>query len=260
MKEKDASFLEIFTQLAGKRALIVYTPSVEIGSKLMKDLFEYYGYLTQLLNAEHLTRRDLENQLERLAENTNSCSQTIFYYCGHGVHAEDKPIILDSEGLSLNNGSKEHIFRPSNFYSKIGKIRGKKAIILDACHSGLFIDYIKYQAIISDYVVIAACPAQHETPVMDWLKNVSKEEKLKHNIPASDTLEVSLLTGTLIGSIDDLAKKAEYRGRPRIDLSTITIAPLFSLEQQRAIKEAAKSRGFSLSFEVQRVYDTAFIL
>ncbi|MDP7199278.1 MAG: caspase family protein [Candidatus Woesearchaeota archaeon] len=83
----------------------------------------FKGNIRDLYRRE-ATKKQVTSSLEEAAGNNLSDAHFIFFYSGHG----------DGHGLCLGN---EHL-SPSELYSSLNNIRGKKAVILDCCHAGLF--------------------------------------------------------------------------------------------------------------------------
>ncbi len=66
--------------------------------------------------------------LQRLERTATPESLTVFYFSGHGRRRGD---------LDLNGSMK---MSPGDLYDRLEWIRGRKAVIIDACHSGHFAD------------------------------------------------------------------------------------------------------------------------
>lgn len=96
----------------------------------------FTGNITKLYNGA-ATKSNVLAYLDQLAYLTVPESHFLFFYSGHG----------SSNGLHLGNraffdlfglGSKE--ISPHDLYPRLANVRGKKALILDCCHAGKFID------------------------------------------------------------------------------------------------------------------------
>lgn len=66
------------------------------------------------------------NHLEQIAYLATSESHTFFYFSGHGGR----------NGLCFDN----NYITPAELYKKLENIRGKKAVFLDSCHAGVFVN------------------------------------------------------------------------------------------------------------------------
>jgi len=95
----------------------------QISQQLIKR--GYAGNITQLYNG-NATKENIIKQLEKLTYLTTPDSHFIFHYSGHG----------NKSGLNV----KESVLTPIEFYQRLSNIRGKKAVILDSCHAGVFIN------------------------------------------------------------------------------------------------------------------------
>lgn len=79
-----------------------------------------------ILFGDKATRQAVLNALEIYAALATENSLLVFYFAGHG----------DRSGLNVFDG----VFSPHDLYQKLRDIRGKKIVILDACHSSVFLD------------------------------------------------------------------------------------------------------------------------
>ena len=115
----------------------------EICNQLNKRGFSQ-GNIARMYGKGHekITKQSVLGQLEQLAYLATVDSYVIFYFSGHG----------SSEGLRVG---KETI-SPFEIYEKIANIRGKKAIILDSCHAGIFLTYMNGMLVPGDTLVLAA--------------------------------------------------------------------------------------------------------
>ncbi len=89
----------------------------------------FRGNITRLFD-EQATKANTLSALERIAEETHRdrrlvIPHTIFTYSGHGMR-----------GLSLNDSR----LTPEELYERIERIKGKKAVILDTCEAGYFLE------------------------------------------------------------------------------------------------------------------------
>ncbi len=112
----------------------------ELEAQLIKRGFE--GNVVKLYLPDATKERILE-RLEEATYLTTSDSHFIFYYSGHG----------DKKGLALDN---LNTISPLELYSKLGNIRGKKAIILDCCHAGVFLSRKNKKKVPSNCLILTA--------------------------------------------------------------------------------------------------------
>lgn len=112
----------------------------ELEMQLVKRGFE--GNVVKLYN-EDATKKKILRQLEQAAYLTTPDSHFIFHYSGHG----------NKNGLDLNPLD---VISPSELYLKLANIRGKKAIILDCCHAGVFLSEKNKKEVPPDSLILAA--------------------------------------------------------------------------------------------------------
>jgi len=96
-----------------------------------------------------ITESNLKNELNRMAEKSNSKTISFFYYSGHGGS--------DSTGEYLcTSGSN---FYDYEFLQILDKFQGKVVVILSSCHSGGMAESERYSLKNSENIVIfASCP------------------------------------------------------------------------------------------------------
>ena len=135
---KDISFFGRSLRLKG-----VETDLNHLTESLVKTGFR--GNITRLFDTQ-ATKENTLAALEQIAEETNRDTRlviphTIFTYSGHGLR-----------GLCLENSR----LTPEELYSAIEQIKGKKAVILDTCEAGYFLE----RDIPINTLVIAATKAE----------------------------------------------------------------------------------------------------
>jgi hypothetical protein len=101
----------------------------------------FAGNIFRLHNGDAATE-NIMRRLEQIAYHTTPDSHMIFHYSGHA----------DKTGLNLNTKQ----LSPAELYQKLANIRGKKAVILDCCHAGTFIDEQNAARIPPQTLVLAA--------------------------------------------------------------------------------------------------------
>lgn len=112
----------------------------ELEMQLVKRGFA--GNIVKLCG-EDAAKNKILGQLEQAAYLTASDSHFIFHYSGHG----------NKNGLDLNPFE---VISPSELYSKLANIRGKKAIILDCCHAGIFLSEKNKKEVPPNCLILAA--------------------------------------------------------------------------------------------------------
>ncbi|MBN1386099.1 caspase family protein [Candidatus Woesearchaeota archaeon] len=105
----------------------------------------YAGNITRLYNGQ-ATKPNVKAALEKAAYTSTSGSHFLFFYSGHG----------GERGLHL--GCFRNL-KPAELYQSLSNIRGKKAAVLDCCHSGIFVHGINKLLIPDNTLVLAACAA-----------------------------------------------------------------------------------------------------
>ena len=230
--------------LPNKKAILIEENySRKDGIDIMAHLLKSYGYQCNTINPENATEDKIFSKIEQLATESNNSHQTVFYYAGHG-HVINKyygkAISVKGRGIDKSRITEYELF------DALGKIQGKKAIIIDACHSGAFVDYLKdieFQElalgynIIDNYVAIASCPAD--------CVSISSSKLIKDK-------RIGALTRGLYNLLN-------FTGSP-VNLSTADIEIANKSHRKSIDKLAIEIEDPSLSFEMQRVSDTDFIL
>lgn len=136
----------------GKRQalLVQQNPSGEDTRVIVSHVLRQRGYDAATLGPEACTKERVLASIDGLVEGSEAGSKTLFYYAGHGFYSGNGVVsIVDS----LQRG-----LRPQELFEALGQIRGRKAVFLDACLGGEFVDYVAANAgnIIRNYVVLAA--------------------------------------------------------------------------------------------------------
>lgn len=119
------------------------------------------GYDVYRFDMGEALPRDVEKVLERIALVSDDATQTFFAYSGEG----------DAKGLRTRTlviapGRRivppDATITPDALVAKLSDIRGPKAVLLNACESGVFADAARRHA---DWrgVVVAACPEGYAT-------------------------------------------------------------------------------------------------
>ncbi|MGD9275949.1 MAG: caspase family protein [Candidatus Pacearchaeota archaeon] len=155
-----------YTPIPGKKAILVQQdPTRGDDIKIANYYFKKFGYSIDYIPPNHATEDNIFKKINRIASNEKN-NKTIFYYTGHGGRIKNSFII----NIDYINGVPPDINKsritPKEIFREIGKIKGKKAIIIDSCFSGIFPYWIKEhlgrskltfkKKIINNFVVISA--------------------------------------------------------------------------------------------------------
>ncbi len=132
---------------------------------LMNFLLRERGFETTTLSREECNETNIFRNLEQIAKTSNDPSQTLFYYAGHYpiYFSQTGEPLMTQEGVLVKGEDDAGRLSPQELFYNLRNPKGKKAIIIDACHSGIYPDYARDKKPIKNYVVIAACPAGTET-------------------------------------------------------------------------------------------------
>ena len=146
IKDADTNQHALFVGNAGYNLRGIKNDLENLATALDKRGFK--DNIKKLYNGE-ATKRNVRAYLDQVAYLTDPDSHFIFFYSGHGT----------KEGLALSIGedcSPGRFLCPDDFYSRLSNVRGKKAVILDCCHAGVFINDEIMSKVPPDTLVIAA--------------------------------------------------------------------------------------------------------
>jgi hypothetical protein len=138
--------------------LIQQNKNAEHNIEIMDYLLSQYGYRCQKIIMNSARKDHILYNIKLRKRYTNGKSKTIIYYKGHGK---------ETGILGNNYTNKKETITPYELFNSIGKIKGKKAIIIDACHSGIFTKALDrgynfpLKRSIENYVCIASCPPKN---------------------------------------------------------------------------------------------------
>jgi len=110
---------------------------IERDTTKMRKLFESWGFQVQTLYDSQSMK--IIDYLEDYAKKLNKDDIFAFYYSGHGSHkADDNGDEADGqdETLVLSDGNVNKHLIDDTLYAEFNKIKAKKIIFLDSCHSG----------------------------------------------------------------------------------------------------------------------------
>lgn len=239
-----------------KKAILVNQDESRDDVDIMGHLFRVYGYQCQVIEPKDATKDNIVRTIEQIADSTNKGDlQTIFYFSGHGT--PDRIYNKGNIGKALiTNGDNPDILESRinaiALIGALGKIQGKKAIIVDSCYSGIITDYLENDLefdrivydnkIIENYVAIAACPKNNVS--------ISSDEYIK---------------GLEIGALSYGLYRLLNFETTSVNLSTADIQVAKKIHRTQKFIDKQNKRfnnpkGGGISFEMQRVSDTNFIL
>lgn len=105
----------------------------------------FHGNITRLYN-QMATTKNIGNYLRQVSYLTTSDSHFFFYFSGHG----------NDEGISLADGC----LKPIDLYDLLRLARGKRAMVLDCCHAGVFLDE-EAKTIMPPNTLVLAASSKH---------------------------------------------------------------------------------------------------
>lgn len=226
---------------ANKQAILVKPEECRDDSvDIMQHLLSLYGYKCYVIEPDYATEDNIFFTLEQIAKRSNTEHQTIFYFEGHGNTIGNiyrKAIAVTGTDLHKSRITDIELIH------NMSKIQGKKAVLIDACLSGAFVDYLRPSQgskPIKDYVVISACPGD--------CVSLSDKFFIKNK-------QVGQLTYGLYNLLN-------FAEKP-VNLSTDNIEIANEVYRQHldmlnfVMREDKETK---ISFEMQRVSDTDFIL
>lgn len=110
---------------------------IERDTSKMRKLFESWGFKVQTLYDSQAMK--IIDYLEDYAKQLNENDFFTFYYSGHGSHKPDEngdETDGQDETLVLSDGNVNEHLLDDTLYAEFNKIKAKKMIFLDSCHSG----------------------------------------------------------------------------------------------------------------------------
>lgn len=141
----------LYSSIFGNRQalLVQQNASFEDTGILVNRVLYQRGYDVAAVGPEACTKERVLASIDELVEGSRGDSRTLFYYSGHGFHSEGVTTIVDAHPKGIE---------PHELFARLGRVRGRKAVFVDACLSGEFVDYVAANAgnIIRNYVVLAA--------------------------------------------------------------------------------------------------------
>ncbi len=230
--------------------------------KLINDELKKRNFDVEIMIPENATKENLIEKIKDMAGKSDEKSKTVFYFATHGSIIEKNNIDKTIQGICLNKDSKcinedddFELITPSELYEKISKVKGEKALILDSCFSGAFTEYLKpnpdieqiYKAYkrpvknLENYITIAACPKLTVSTISDKYidgKIISALMNGLYSLLSSEKGEINISKDIIVcGNEED-----------RTNINDTNKNRLLS------------GREYLLSYEMQRVFDTDFIL
>ncbi|MDD5086927.1 MAG: caspase family protein [Candidatus Nanoarchaeia archaeon] len=192
------------------------------------------GYDCYIID-EQGTEKEIFESIDSIAEQSNDKTETVFYFSGHGrcLDNHDKFISVKNSNPDIEY----LLIGPKPLYSRLDKIKGKKAIFIDSCYSGAFAKEEGLDKLIDNYVIITTCPEDYESfdsPFYIMGKRIS---------PLTfDTYK--------------LLQKNQNINLSEESISGNILSSIMSIPEEIIVK----TRKEKTSFEKQRVSDTDFYL
>lgn len=123
----------------------------------VEDLLRSHRYDISIIGVEECRKEHVLSSIDRLAHDSRDNSKTFLYYAGHGHHIDK----THANGLTVSGDEDVYSQRiaPSELFERLARVRGKKAVVIDACLSGEFVGELSgFQAELqfTDYVLITA--------------------------------------------------------------------------------------------------------
>lgn len=205
------------------------------------------GYRPSMIGSSLCTRENVLASIDRLVEDSRDDSKTVFYYAGHGYYAEHG--FEDDSSVKIV-GHAEAGIGPHELFERLGRVRGAKALFIDACFSGRFTDYLARNptALIRNYVVLASTHSNGIGISAKW------------RTPA-DTPDYSPLKGT----ISNLAYWlfAQHRDYGLVFLNKWPVdVPIdghdFIVDEELQEQNRRVGIPWPINMEIQRISDVAF--
>jgi hypothetical protein len=103
----------------------------------MKTLFESWGFTVKTLDEKNSL--NVRNVLTGYANNLSEKDIFIYYYNGHGASKKDDGFDEEDgqdEVFILSDGKKDTLFVDDELNQYLNKIKARKLILFDSCHSG----------------------------------------------------------------------------------------------------------------------------
>lgn len=161
----------------GKNSFIVI-PDPKVARddpSVMKQILRRRRYHINELVGPQASKQNIFKEIKKIAELSDESSQTIFYFSGHGTklglaHYDTNQILEEFESQRPDTLTLDKLIQlaiqPYELFEGLSKIKGKQAIILDSCHSGIFLEYLKnpcQESNLRNFVLIAACKDNETT-------------------------------------------------------------------------------------------------
>ncbi len=196
------------------------------------------SYDSSQIGPEACTKERVMASIDELVDGSDDDSRAIFYYAGHGFDNNGAPpTIVGPSSMGVE---------PSELFGELGRVKGQKAVFIDACLSGRFTEYVSKLAVpvIRDYVVFAS----------------TKADGLSISCRRFELPERSFLKGKVISNLAHWlwTNHCEY-GTVFLDSWPIPNYGIQGLEKLAKNFPALDIAG-RVNLEIQRVSDTKFEL
>ena len=124
-------------------------------------------YIVQTLTGRESTKSRVKQKLDEISYLTTPDSHFFFSFHGHG----------NDHGVCVSN----QVMDPKTLYKKMQNIRGSRAIVIDACNAGLFVNERNRNLIPEGSLVLASCQEgnqAHETVMIDGGGYISRFSRI----------------------------------------------------------------------------------
>jgi hypothetical protein len=231
-----------------KRAILVNQDEMRLDPEYLKEPLSKRGYECFTIQSSRASQKNILEKLAELSGESRAIDETIYFHSGHGGVFDFLIGKTYTEALALNGYENfdELTLTPQELMGAMGKFKGKKAIMIDSCNGGAFVDYLKNistnenNQIIRDYSCLASCPSGYST--------------------LSVPLDYGYKLGPLCYSLIEL-----FNEKPKnpINLSKAEILcgpEYYRKNLDEVISSFDLGNSEPISFELQRISDTDFYL
>ena len=144
-----------------KKAILVKSNNYS-NIELINHELSRRGYDCKVIDTFSATNTKIFESIDEIAVNSNEETKTVFYISSEGYKGPNEKVSILTV-KDYNSNKDYYAIYPYNLFEKLGKIKGKKAIFIDACYSGNFLECKNIEDLIENYVIVAACPEDRIT-------------------------------------------------------------------------------------------------
>ena len=149
----------IFRRNRGRALLIQQNHDRKVDIEVVQEILLNKGYNVRLIPPQMCTRKNVLFRLEELSSVSRDDSASFFYYAGHGSEVPGYVNGIMTNDVNSSVFPWQNRLVPYELLTELGKIRGKKAIVIDSCFSGEFVEEARglyNDGLIKDYVIITS--------------------------------------------------------------------------------------------------------